>query len=157
MDFDFVPYGNARNVSGKIVCQHGTTECTANMAEACVKNMTSNNPAKYMPFMQCVEADGSSESLSEMEKCADKLGLDWSSINSCLSNGLGTQLINIEGAKTNAANIPYTPYITCNGKAVSSSSKITSTVCNLWTGTKPPCCSRANVVPEANVTRSYPN
>eukprot|EP01061_Rhynchopus_euleeides_P042408 TRINITY_DN73_c0_g1_i4.p2 TRINITY_DN73_c0_g1~~TRINITY_DN73_c0_g1_i4.p2 ORF type:complete len:157 (+),score=67.92 TRINITY_DN73_c0_g1_i4:261-731(+) len=156
MDFDFVPYGNARNVSGKIVCQHGTTECTANMAEACVKNMTSNDPLKYMPFAQCVE-DGTSESLSAMEKCATKLGLDWSAINSCLTNGQGDQLINIEGQKTAAAKIHYTPYIACNGKAVRSSDKITSTVCNLWTGTKPACCSQANAVHAVNVTRSYHN
>eukprot|EP01061_Rhynchopus_euleeides_P042406 TRINITY_DN73_c0_g1_i1.p2 TRINITY_DN73_c0_g1~~TRINITY_DN73_c0_g1_i1.p2 ORF type:complete len:174 (+),score=72.34 TRINITY_DN73_c0_g1_i1:209-730(+) len=157
MDFDFVPYGNARNVSGTIECQHGARECTANMAEACVKNLTSNAPLQYMPFMQCVEKIGSFETLKEMEKCADTLGLDWSSIDACMNNGLGDQLINIEGHKTAAANISYTPYIACNGKALDSSDMITSTVCNLWTGSKPACCSQAKAVGGANITRSYRN
>eukprot|EP01061_Rhynchopus_euleeides_P034451 TRINITY_DN58264_c0_g1_i1.p3 TRINITY_DN58264_c0_g1~~TRINITY_DN58264_c0_g1_i1.p3 ORF type:complete len:145 (+),score=52.67 TRINITY_DN58264_c0_g1_i1:54-437(+) len=126
------------------------------MAEACVKNMTGNAPLKYMPFAQCVEADGSSESLAELQKCAEKLGFDWTTVHTCMTGTQGKHLMDIEGRKTDAANIQYTPYIACNGKAVRSAERITKTVCNLWTGTKPPCCSRADAVREVNATRSYP-
>eukprot|EP01061_Rhynchopus_euleeides_P042409 TRINITY_DN73_c0_g1_i5.p1 TRINITY_DN73_c0_g1~~TRINITY_DN73_c0_g1_i5.p1 ORF type:complete len:159 (+),score=63.02 TRINITY_DN73_c0_g1_i5:254-730(+) len=158
MDFDFVPYGNAYNESGTIKCQHGATECRVNMAEACVKNMTGNAPLQYMPFVQCVVEQGS----SQMQGCAEKLGLDWSAVDACMQNGQGKLLIDIEGRKTEAANIPYTPYLTCNGRQVSSASAITGTVCGLWTGTKPPCCSSSSSsssssVREVNATRSYPH
>ena len=153
MNWDYVPYGNARNESGEIVCQHGPTECSANMAEACVMDLTNYDVIKYMTFAECVE--NTREATADMQKCAEAQSLDWSSIQTCMSGSHGADLINIAGAKTAKQHIPYTPYFVGNGKEIKDPSQITEIVCNLWTGTKPPCCSAVNDSPALNITRSF--
>ena len=152
MNWDYVPYGNARNESGRIVCQHGRTECTGNMAEVCVMDITKYDVLTYMTFAECVES--TNEKLTELQKCAEKQNLDWSAIQTCMSGSQGANLINIAGKKTEKQNIPYTPYFFGHGKEIKNPSHITKIVCNLWTGTKPGCCKDTNDSPALNITRS---
>jgi len=66
IDFELVPYGNAKIQDGKIVCQHGEKECEINKYEGCVLHYMK----EPIPFIICLESriqDGSS-----LQKAAEK-------------------------------------------------------------------------------------
>eukprot|EP01064_Diplonema_japonicum_P022286 TRINITY_DN319_c1_g2_i1.p2 TRINITY_DN319_c1_g2~~TRINITY_DN319_c1_g2_i1.p2 ORF type:complete len:171 (+),score=71.92 TRINITY_DN319_c1_g2_i1:223-735(+) len=169
MDFDFIPFGNAYYqikecegrqgfecwekacgyaatsppsdcFTGTIVCQHGDTECFGNLAEVCVKNVTNNNPQKYMPFVYCFEADGDAGKVM-LAKCAGVFGFNLNTINTCMTGPVGKHLIGVAGKQTaDVSGRNFVPYIAVNGKLLQNTNDLLKTVCDEWTGTKPPGC-----------------
>eukprot|EP01064_Diplonema_japonicum_P022285 TRINITY_DN319_c1_g1_i1.p1 TRINITY_DN319_c1_g1~~TRINITY_DN319_c1_g1_i1.p1 ORF type:complete len:187 (+),score=49.71 TRINITY_DN319_c1_g1_i1:151-711(+) len=169
MDFDYIPFGNAYYeisecsnrpgfecweqtcgynatsppsdcFTGTIVCQHGDTECFGNLAEVCVKNVTNNNPQKYMPFVYCFEAlNGVSK--SSLDLCGSSLGLSLNTINTCMNGPVGKHLLSAAAKQTaDVVNRTFVPYLTVNGQVLLQTYKLLPTVCAAWTGLKPPCC-----------------
>eukprot|EP01059_Diplonema_ambulator_P019936 TRINITY_DN3361_c1_g1_i1.p2 TRINITY_DN3361_c1_g1~~TRINITY_DN3361_c1_g1_i1.p2 ORF type:complete len:173 (+),score=68.97 TRINITY_DN3361_c1_g1_i1:206-724(+) len=126
--------------TGTVVCQHGDTECFGNMAEVCVKNMTNNDPQKYMPFVYCFEAGGNAGP-STLSTCASIFGFNQPAINACMNGPTGKTLIGIAGKQTaDVQGRNYVPYIVVNGKVLQDTDTLLQTVCNDWTGAKPAGC-----------------
>eukprot|EP01064_Diplonema_japonicum_P016189 TRINITY_DN241_c0_g1_i2.p1 TRINITY_DN241_c0_g1~~TRINITY_DN241_c0_g1_i2.p1 ORF type:complete len:175 (+),score=57.23 TRINITY_DN241_c0_g1_i2:214-738(+) len=128
--------------TGSINCQHGSGECYGNLVEVCVKNMTNNNPWKYMPFVDCFEAhEPGAGSKAHMEKCAKQYNLSPTAIASCESGPTGKALMAVAARTTvMVKGMDYVPYFTLNGKVLKNSDNLLEAVCNDWEGTKPPGC-----------------
>lgn len=154
MSFSMFPYGNARTTNTApytFTCQHGKNECIANMYQACAMEHF-NTTAQWWPMVNCME--GSRDPVSDASGCATKAGLDWSVIETCAgsdpANGSaddGNPLMYSIAQATKNLNPPHqwTPWVVLNGKPLSSSQldmKLTTLVCNAYTGTKPSGCTR---------------
>ncbi|KAF7667835.1 hypothetical protein LDENG_00044930 [Lucifuga dentata] len=81
----------------------------------------------------------------------------WSSIDSCVSGDLGSKLMHINAAMTQALNPPHThvPWLTINGEYPEENEakakwSLFHLVCQLYQGLKPPACSGAQVRLERN-------
>lgn len=117
VDLQLLPYGNAKVEDGKIVCQHGPSECYGNKVEACgLKHASSVLSGDQ--FVTCVESDKKRSSTKDFDslltKCAAKVGLDAKSIQTCVSGTEGDDLINQIAKQTPAHH--YVPYVVANGK-----------------------------------------
>jgi len=146
MDLRLWPYGNAReNPDKSFTCQHGANECKGNMVEACGQWFTGfNDTAKWWPYIRCLEAgtphnDGS--------KCAGQTGLDWSRINTCVTDKtISYSVMHPIAQRTDSLNPrkQYVPWVVLNGKPLYQAySGILAKVCAAYTGTKPSGCPRA--------------
>ncbi|KHJ96853.1 gamma interferon inducible lysosomal thiol reductase [Oesophagostomum dentatum] len=54
VSIEFVPYGNARIIDGKIQCQHGEPECRINKYQSCLIDSVARQDI-YVPMMYCLE------------------------------------------------------------------------------------------------------
>jgi len=163
MNFQLFPYGNARTsgpVGGlyQFSCQHGTNECIANMYQACAIshfNTTTDNVPAWWPMVQCMESSRSPATAAQ--SCATNAGLDWSVIDTCAGSDPavgtaadGNPLMYSVGQATNNL-VPahqWTPWVTLNGKPLSSSDldkSLVSLVCAAYTGPSPPGCNAKKI------------
>jgi len=75
------------------------------------------------------------------QACAQKVGLDWTSINNCANGVMGTSLFKSSVAVSTSLKVTSTPTIFVNGKEyVGGPNNPLATVCNAYTGTKPAGC-----------------
>lgn len=155
VDFNLYPYGNARmtqNADGtwKFSCQHGVSECTANMYQACAMDQDPD-PSSWWPMVICMEK--SRNPVSAAQNCATNAGLNWEAILECAGDDpsqgsaeIGNPLMHGIGQAT-ADLVPahqWTPWVVMNGKPLSSSQldkPLKDLVCGAYTGTKPAGCA----------------
>jgi len=148
VDITFFPFGNGReNPDKTFTCQHGAAECKGNMNEACGIYSAAGNVTKaWWPYVLCLEK-GSPP--NDAQKCATSSGLGWDKVNACLTNkDLSYNIMHAIVVKTNALSPKkqYVPWVVLNGKPLMQSfSNIKQKICDAYTGTKPPGCSREEV------------
>lgn len=155
VDFMLYPYGNAKETQGsdgtwKFTCQHGKSECQANMYQACgihQKNATKD----WWPMIICMEK--ARNPATAAQDCATSAGMDWSQIKDCAgvlpaqgSKDIGNPLMHSIAQATTNLSPPHqwTPWIVMDGKPLSSSQldkDLKKLVCYAYTGTKPAGCS----------------
>lgn len=147
VNFEFVPYGNAREQaygsSWIFTCQHGASECLGNKIETCAIHYNPE-PAKIIPFLHCLEQYG--PTTTNGAYCAGIAKIEWNAINTCAYSSEGSSLEHEMAVKTDSLNPPhqYVPWLTLNGRpSTALSSNMLATVCNAYTGTKPAACSRS--------------
>ncbi|XP_002163359.2 gamma-interferon-inducible lysosomal thiol reductase [Hydra vulgaris] len=148
LKLNFVPFGNAEEVysAGKYIfyCQHGQEECTGNLIESCAIHFYPDQ-AKYVPFIQCLEYYGATD--TNAKYCASVSQMDYDTISQCVLSDQGNEIEHEMATKTNALNPPhqYVPWFTMNGQHDDSiqdglSSNMLAYVCNAYQGTKPEAC-----------------
>ncbi|XP_024909429.1 gamma-interferon-inducible lysosomal thiol reductase isoform X2 [Cynoglossus semilaevis] len=152
MTVTLVPYGNAKEISSgnsPFTCQHGEPECRGNLIEACIIHLSKHSAFQ---IIYCMES--AADVLGAAQSCLQLYApsVSWSSVDSCLTTGLGYKLMHANAAMTRALNPPHThvPWVTFNGeystdyedKAMSS---LFHLVCQLYKGPKPPACTGAQV------------
>jgi interferon gamma-inducible protein 30 len=148
VDITFYPFGNGKeNPDKTFTCQHGAAECKGNMNEACGIYSAAGNVTKaWWPYVLCLEK-GSPP--NDAQKCATSSGLGWDKVNACLTNkDLSYNIMHAIVVKTNALSPKkqYVPWVVLNGKPLMQSfSNIKQKICDAYTGTKPPGCSRDEV------------
>jgi len=145
MNLTVLPYGNAHetqssNGTWTFKCQHGSSECQANLIETCAI-YTYSNQNEWFPFFTCVE--GSDDPASAGPDCASQTSLDWSKINNCVTTNIGNQAEHAVALATDALHIQYTPWVVCNGKHIpdEQSDQLLQYVCDAYTGPKPSACT----------------
>jgi interferon, gamma-inducible protein 30 len=147
--YEEIPYGNAQTdpASGKVSCQHGPTECEGNMIEAC--SVEHSTGAEWLSFITCMFADFSAVP-KPAQGCAKSSGLDWTTVDTCVTGGEGKKLIAANANRTDNLNPPhqYVPWLTVNGTLVAdpptggpSQADVVSAICAAYTGKAPACCS----------------
>ena len=119
MNVHLFPYGNARETKkgGKWVftCQHGKQECIGNLIETCAIHFYPK-VSVHFPFIHCIETSNELPRKAA-PTCAQKLGLDYSKIQSCANSDLGNKLEHEMALKTESLDPPrkYVPWITLEG------------------------------------------
>ncbi|RWS05992.1 hypothetical protein B4U79_05208 [Dinothrombium tinctorium] len=118
MNIELVPYGNAqhrefKNGTIQFECQHGPSECVANMIHACVINLVKDMKL-IMPFINCMESQ--EDPASSAKLCCEKVGIDYDRINRCQNSEQGQKFLLSEGIKTEKFQppIPGVPFIVVN-------------------------------------------
>jgi predicted DsbA family dithiol-disulfide isomerase len=113
--------------SGRLICQHGTKECTFNRYFACAKHAShrkTSNQLQYLPFIRCAEEvyDKSNSSFppeSLLVSCADESGIAFEDIKACYDSDVGDGAVKREAMATPIHK--GVPWITINGVALDES------------------------------------
>ncbi|KAK9917853.1 hypothetical protein WJX75_008965 [Coccomyxa subellipsoidea] len=116
IEFDLVPYGNAKNTSEGLVCQHGEAECRLNRVFACAIDQAKHQE-DWFPFIACVEGQYGPSIEDSVASCADAAGLDYGDITDCATGEQGDELERTAAEATDAL-VPkhlYVPWVTVNG------------------------------------------
>lgn len=142
-DFTLYPYGNARRAqngsSWTFSCQHGVRECQGNLIEACAIRQY-DFYTQGLPFILCLEQN-STNWITQGQKCAGSLSMDWNRINACATGEEGVKYM-VELAQATEALVPahqYVPWINVNGQHSSTSesaveNNMVKYVCSIYTG-----------------------
>ncbi|XP_058495259.1 gamma-interferon-inducible lysosomal thiol reductase-like [Solea solea] len=152
MSVTLVPYGNAKEIpsgNSPFTCQHGEPECRGNIIEACIIHLTRHSA---LHIIYCMES--AANVLSAAQSCLQLYApaVSWSSVDSCVTNGLGDRLMHANAAMTRALKPPHThvPWVTFNGEYTEENedmamSSLFHLICQLYKGVKPPACNGARV------------
>lgn len=141
-----VPYSFSKDPStGFFPCQPGEPECTMNMLEACVVQLSG---LSALEIINCMES--SADVLIAARPCLQLYApaLPWSSVQSCVNGSKGPQLMtrNTRLGRVRTPAPAHLPWLTFNGiysdenedRAMSS---LFTLVCQLYQGIKPPACT----------------
>ncbi|XP_033820673.1 gamma-interferon-inducible lysosomal thiol reductase [Periophthalmus magnuspinnatus] len=142
-----VPYSASKDVPSEsfVPCQRQEPECSVNMIEACVVELTG---ASGLEIISCMES--SADVVSAARACLHLYApaLSWASVQSCVNGSRGPLLVNRSGAAARALSPApsHLPWVTFNGvytdeqqdRAMSS---LFTLVCQLYQGIKPPVCT----------------
>ncbi|XP_050745665.1 gamma-interferon-inducible lysosomal thiol reductase isoform X10 [Drosophila biarmipes] len=119
MEVQLAPYGKARQneLNGKISfnCQHGPTECQANIYHACATKII-EDPLLRLQVITCMIRDNRVPQ-DAMHKCAKQHNIDDTLIQKCFDSNQGLDLLKLNGEATHALRPPVTfiPTITIDG------------------------------------------
>uniref|UniRef100_A0A914VVY0 Uncharacterized protein n=1 Tax=Plectus sambesii TaxID=2011161 RepID=A0A914VVY0_9BILA len=151
VDIELIPYGNAKNESGTIVCQHGEKECDMNKYESCAIHYINGTNAA-VPFIYCLEkAIHDGKELAEATKqCYRKEKISTavqSKISTCHSGPLGDKLQQDAGLRTDAIGPikhKFVPWVLVQGVSLNGVQSIQNDlplfICQWYIGPKPAAC-----------------
>jgi len=152
MKVNFWPYGKATTEKTKhgykFTCQHGESECKGDMIHACAAHLISTADLR-MEYIKCMLTGHEYDPEKAGEKCAEEIGVDWSSVNACASSREGQELHAEAGEKTQALDpkVSFIPTIELDSSQRSQKAMLKNfllEVCNAYkekTGEKgPPGC-----------------
>jgi len=125
-------------------CLHGPEECVGNRILLCARNLTIKaSPWGWWNLGVCMQTDYTNIP-ANAPACAQKVDLDWASINSCASSQVGADLFsNSVDVSRNTYHVTSTPTIFVNGKEyVGGPNNPLAVICNAYTGTKPAGCPK---------------
>ncbi|CAK9801028.1 Gamma-interferon-inducible lysosomal thiol reductase [Anthophora quadrimaculata] len=164
INITFIPYGKASHTKSPVTgqwqfsCQHGSSECEGNMAQACgihaIQKEESAEKVQQLTVSLVGCAMTSRYPPLSVPQCAKKAGLSKQtedSINKCIEGSLSKELLVANGERTAALNPPlsFVPTITINGvnsKEIQNQAfnDFPKLICDyLAEGAKPLLCSRA--------------
>ena len=89
MQLDYVGWGNAKNSSGGVTCQHGPRECELNKALNCAQRLAASQEA-FFKFLYCLESTAfGSSSEDVLQTCSGDAGVDKGELQDCTYGSLG--------------------------------------------------------------------
>ncbi|KRG03804.1 gamma-interferon-inducible lysosomal thiol reductase [Drosophila mojavensis] len=121
MEVQLVPYGKAHTTvdnEGKFIfdCQHGPTECQANMYHACASEVI-DDALTRLEVVTCMIRDNRNPK-DAMQKCTKQYNVEnVDLIQKCFDSSHGSELMKLNGDATHALRPPVTfiPTITLDG------------------------------------------
>ena len=139
MNVTLVPFGNAHIRAGKLQCQHGPKECTANSYEQCAIDAYPDF-STHFPFYLCMEK-AAEKMIQEAEKCANDASLNYTLIKSCVDDPVKSAALQQKFSTLTPKDHQYTPWVVVNGTlSPSNGDKLLEEVCAAYTGDLPPGC-----------------
>ncbi|XP_033227475.1 GILT-like protein 1 isoform X2 [Belonocnema kinseyi] len=115
MEIESIPYGNAKTTktddSYKFDCQHGPTECEANMIHACAIEAI-KDPKQQLEYLTCM-IKRNHEPQEIMKSCAKDMSIKYQPILECFNGKHGKELLAKYGEITekNKSEITFIPTI----------------------------------------------
>uniref|UniRef100_A0A7E4WD94 Saposin A-type domain-containing protein n=1 Tax=Panagrellus redivivus TaxID=6233 RepID=A0A7E4WD94_PANRE len=154
VEFELVPYGNARIENGKIICQHGEKECAANKYEGCILHYMK----EPLPFLACLEhqiplRDDLDKAIQKCYNTFKPAPHVIDQVIHCANGEIGNKL-QLEAAARTAQVYPdahkHVPWLLFNNVSLADSQFFTeqfeAAICTLHNGQKPlPQCTGAGV------------
>jgi hypothetical protein len=160
---------------GSVKCFHGSTECEVNTFEECARtqaeswqqslsysNCWNNCSKEGFPKRTCAGQYGFPKDTSLAQTCADKHGLNWTSIAACAADPTvgGKLLWNSSKFADTHGLTPYgmkgLPVVFVDGKQESKfwdcnshgsgHAKLIQAICNGYNGSKPAACTQSVIV-----------
>lgn len=96
---DYVGWGNAKNSSDEVVCQHGPRECELNIALNCAQRL-SKSQEDFFDFLYCLEREAFSSSGTEvLQTCANSGKLSEKALRECSAGKLGVSTVPLPAYK----------------------------------------------------------
>ncbi|XP_076296132.1 gamma-interferon-inducible lysosomal thiol reductase isoform X1 [Lasioglossum baleicum] len=121
IEVELIPYGKATTVKTedgyKFMCQHGPTECNANIIHACSIDILKNSSSQ-LEYISCM-IQRNLQPVYIMETCAQKMNIDYQEIFKCFTGERGKELLAKHGERTNSLQprISFIPTITIDGRS----------------------------------------
>ncbi|XP_076619038.1 gamma-interferon-inducible lysosomal thiol reductase-like protein [Colletes latitarsis] len=101
---ELIPYGKATTAKTEndyeFMCQHGPTECEANIIHACSIDII-KNVSIQLEYLSCM-IKNNIEPMNIMKTCAKKMNIDYNSIFKCSIGAKGKELLAKHGELTNS-------------------------------------------------------
>ena len=89
VQLEFLGWGNAKNASGSVTCQHGPRECELNRALNCAQRLAASQQA-FFSFLYCLESTAfGSSSEDVLRTCSGDAGVDKHALQDCTYGSLG--------------------------------------------------------------------
>lgn len=121
IEIQFVPYGKATtstNADGSLAfdCQHGPSECEANIIHACVIEAVHDAKLR-LDMVTCMIRDNRIPK-DAFYRCAKENGVEIESIQKCYDSPHGAELLKLHGEATHALRpaVSFIPTITLDGQ-----------------------------------------
>lgn len=90
IDFDFIGWGNAKNNSGEIKCQHGPKECELNIVLNCARHLSKSQEV-FFSFLSCLEKKAFHASSADvLQLCTSDEKISEKALHECTFGGQGT-------------------------------------------------------------------
>ncbi|KAH0822276.1 hypothetical protein GEV33_000516 [Tenebrio molitor] len=151
IQLEFVPFGKATHnfVDNKWLfdCQHGPNECKGNKYQSCALAQN-NGQDKDVAFVHCVMRERNPADVSKMQKCANRVNINWNKISNCARTAQGDDLLARNGNKTNnlEQNISFVPTVVYDDKyddylQERSLVDFVAVVCSKIAGERPQICA----------------
>ena len=138
MEYKFYGWGNAKNASGRVQCQHGPAECELNRALNCAQHFSQSQDA-FFSFLFCVEKLAFLGDAKLLETCSSRSHLDFSAIDSCKDGELGDKLEREAALATPKHN--FVPWVVVNDVPLAADcGNFASYVCAAYQGKRPAVC-----------------
>ncbi|XP_072294365.1 gamma-interferon-inducible lysosomal thiol reductase [Eucyclogobius newberryi] len=146
-----VPYSATKELPSEafVPCQREEPECSVNMIQACVVELTG---VSGLEIISCMES--AADVLSAARPCLRLLApaLPWASLQSCVNGSRGPLLVNRSSAAARALSPApaHLPWVTFDGEFSEehqdrAMSSLFTLVCELYQGIKPPACTGIRV------------
>ena len=102
IELDYVGWGNAKNNSGEVECQHGPRECELNIALNCAQQL-SQSQEDFFDFLYCLEREAFSSTGTEvLQTCSNSGRLSEKALRECSNGKLGAVTAPLSGSCSHA-------------------------------------------------------
>ncbi|XP_031826469.1 gamma-interferon-inducible lysosomal thiol reductase-like protein [Nomia melanderi] len=121
IEVELIPYGKATTMkieSGyEFICQHGPTECDANIIHACSIDILKNSSVQ-LEYVSCM-IKNNIDPVNIMKICAQKMNIDYNKIFKCFTEEKGKELLAKYGEQTNSLipTVSFIPTILLDGSS----------------------------------------
>jgi len=144
----------ARTEGETLVCKAGEVECAGNIQQLCARRESGDINSNWWKFIICQD-----ETFREIplngEACAQRVGLNWASMSTCIDGPIGRQLFQESVKFTDSYGITTSCTMHINDEyycvrdgaqwkncAGESHGEVIAHICSLYKGTqKPPACA----------------
>lgn len=130
---DLKPFGKAEATPNEssshpgynFVCQHGLTECTGNMWQACFLSLPGFTRDEQLDVVHCINGGGhawdSGAVNDQTLRCMNEFGIDHATMKAaydCVNSSEGMDLLKTLGDETNSLDpkLSFVPWLTFNGE-----------------------------------------
>ncbi|EIE23002.1 GILT-domain-containing protein, partial [Coccomyxa subellipsoidea C-169] len=139
IELDYVGWGNAKNTSGEVECQHGPRECDLNIALNCAQQL-SKSQEDFFDFLYCLEREAFSSTGTEvLQTCSNSGRLSEKALRECSTGKLGAELERAAAAATPLHQ--YVPWILVDDVPLGADcGNLATYICAAYTGKKPEAC-----------------
>lgn len=91
IELNYIAWGNAKNESGKIMCQHGPRECDLNIALNCAQHISESQEV-FFTFLDCLEREAFGDGDKDLlQTCSSDAQLSVEDVKECTEGKLGME------------------------------------------------------------------
>jgi interferon gamma-inducible protein 30 len=107
IELNYLGWGNAKNQSGTVTCQHGPRECKLNIALNCAQHFSKSQEA-FFTFLDCLEREAFSKDDKEvLLTCSNNADIPVDDVLECTNGDLGKSSVSRLHSKRQCKGVDY--------------------------------------------------